>query len=156
MNGKFLWIDRLPDFAEVFAPGADAHMPHGAREYFAQVTPASVGWRMGMGLGETIFHLGDSLALVAPGPGTVLHIVWVVVGVILAGVCLRLVYKREPGFARTFLLVHSVWWCLFLWFFNASGGASRYFLPLVTTTLLPVLAVHLLREPARRVRWAGL
>jgi 4-amino-4-deoxy-L-arabinose transferase-like glycosyltransferase len=143
LNSKYLWIDRLPDFAETFAPHADALLPHGPREYFARATPASLVWRVVIGLGETIFHFGDALALVAPGPGTVLHVAWVVLGVVLGGISVRLLWKRERGFARTFHLVHTVWWCLFLWFFNASGGASRYFLPLVTTTLLPVLAARL-------------
>jgi Dolichyl-phosphate-mannose-protein mannosyltransferase len=140
VNSKWVWIDRLPDFAEVFAPHSDALLPHGARDYFAHVTPAALGWRVGMGLAETVFHLGDALALVAPGPGTVLHVTWVVLGVVLALAATRLVYKSEPGFTRSFHLVHAAWWWLFLWFFNANGGASRYFLPLVCTTVLPALA----------------
>jgi Dolichyl-phosphate-mannose-protein mannosyltransferase len=148
-NGRFLWIDRLPDFAEVFAPHADARLPHGAREYLAQATPGSIAWRFGMGLAETIFHLGDALALVAPKVGGVLHVVWVVIGVLAAGAAGYCLWRREPGFARTFLLVHTGWWFAFLWFFNASGGASRYFLPLVATTLAPVLAARLVADLPR-------
>jgi hypothetical protein len=141
-NGRFFWVDRLPDFAEVYAPHADARLPHGVREYLAHATPGSVAWRFGMGLAETIFHLGDALALVAPKVGGVLHVVWVVTGVLAAAAAGYFLWLREPSFARTFHLVHAGWWFLFLWFFNANGGASRYFLPLVATTLAPALATR--------------
>ncbi len=155
LNGKYLWIDRLPDFAEVFAPGGEARLPHTAREYFAQATFGSVAWRVGMGVAESIFHLGDALALVAPRPGSVLHVIWVVLGVIAAGVALRCTWRWRPGFQRTFMLVHAAWWCAFLVFFNAAGGASRYFLPLVATTLAPALAAGFVERagPARLPRW---
>jgi 4-amino-4-deoxy-L-arabinose transferase-like glycosyltransferase len=152
-NGRYFWVDRLPDFAEVYAPHAYARLPHGVREYLAQVTPGSVAWRFGMGLVETLFHLGDALALVAPKVGGVLHVVWVVIGLLAALLAGHCVWSREPGFARTFHLVHAGWWLLFLWFFNANGGASRYFLPLVVTTLVPALAARLIsnRRLARSV-----
>jgi 4-amino-4-deoxy-L-arabinose transferase-like glycosyltransferase len=148
-NGRFLWIDRLPDFAEVFAPHADARLPHGAREYLAQTTPGALAWRVGMGLAETIFHLGDSLALVAPRPGGVLHVAWVVLGVLAAVAAVVLLWRCERGFRRTFLLVQCGWWFTFLVFYNSVAGASRYFLPLAATTLLPVLAVRLAAELTR-------
>lgn len=143
INGRYLWIDRLPDFAEVFAPYADARLPNGLGQYLAQATPGSIAWRAGMGVAETLFHLGDSLSLVAPTPGGVLHIIWVVLGVAAAAFAARLLWRGPPGFARTFHLVHLGWWTLFLAFFNASGGAARYFLPLTATSLAPALALAL-------------
>jgi 4-amino-4-deoxy-L-arabinose transferase-like glycosyltransferase len=158
-NGRLLWIDRLPDYAEVYAPYADARLPHGLREYLSRATPGGVAWRVGMGIGETTFHLGDAMALVAPHPSGVLHVAWVVAGVIGAVAALRLVWRSEPGFRRTFLLVHSGWWIAFLAFFNAAGGAARYFLPLAATTLLPALAARVAADlrragSLRRSRWA--
>jgi Dolichyl-phosphate-mannose-protein mannosyltransferase len=148
-NERFLWIDRLPDYAEVYAPHADARLPHGLCEYLARVTPGALGWRAAMGLGETTFHLGDAMALVAPRPMGALNIGWVVLGAIAAGAAVRVLWRGEPRFMRTFLLVHCAWWFLFLAFFNAAGGAARYFLPLTMTTLAPALAARLVR----RSRW---
>jgi hypothetical protein len=159
LNGKYFWVDRLPDFAEVFAPHADARLPHGAREYLAQATPGSIAWRAGMGLAETVFHLGDSMAVVAPWPGSVIHVVWVVSGVISTLAAVRLLWRREPGFLRTFMLVQCGWWFAFLVFYSAISGASRYFLPLVTTAIMPTLAAFLAAALDRagsflRSRWA--
>ncbi len=148
-NGRFLWIDRLPDFAEVFAPYADARLPHGAREYLAQTSAGALAWRVGMGLAETIFHLGDSLAFVAPRPGGVLHVAWVVLGVIAAAAAVRLVWGWERGFRRTFTLVQCGWWFAFLVFYNSVAGASRYFLPLAATAILPALATRFAAELSR-------
>jgi 4-amino-4-deoxy-L-arabinose transferase-like glycosyltransferase len=156
-NSRAFWLDRISDFAETFAPYADSRLPSGAREYFAHTTPGAVAWRVGMGLAETVFHLGDSLALVAPPPGTVLHVTWVVLGVIAAIAAVRALRRWEHGFLRSFLLVHTAWWFAFLAFYNAGGGgASRYFLPLMTTTLLPILAARLVDRgaPLWRSRWA--
>jgi hypothetical protein len=156
-NDRAFWLDRLSDYAELSAPYAEARLPSGAREYFAHVAPGALAWRFGMGLGETVFHLGDSMALVAPAPGTVLHVTWVVVGGIAAGAALRFIWRWEPGFPRTFMLVHAAWWFAFLAVFNAGGGgAARYFLPLMTTTLAPALAVWFVGRDASaaRPRWA--
>jgi hypothetical protein len=135
----------------------DAQLPSGAREYFAQTTAGAMAKRAGMGLAESVFHIGDSLAFVAPPPGTVLHVTWVVLGVIAAVAAVRALWRWERGFLRTFLLVHTAWWVVFLVIFTSGGGgASRYFLPLVATTLLPVLAARLVDRdaPPWRSRWA--
>jgi len=113
-----------------------------------------------MGVAETTFNLGDAMALVAPVEGGVLHVLWAILGVIAAGAAMRFLWRAPRGFTRTFMLVHTVWWCAFLAFFNAAGGASRYFLPLVTTTLVPALAVHCAEDLARagsvlRSRWVS-
>jgi hypothetical protein len=47
------------------------------------------------------------------------------------------------------MLVHFAWWFVFLAFFNAAGGASRYFLPLVTTTVAPAFAARLAQDLGR-------
>jgi 4-amino-4-deoxy-L-arabinose transferase-like glycosyltransferase len=151
MNGKLFWIDRLPDFAEIFAPHAFDHFPHGAREYLAQTTVAHVASRFGVGLAETIFHLGDALAPVAPAPGSVLHIAWVVLGVLAAIVAVPVIVRSPPGFARTFALAQCGFWFTFLWFYNAVSGASRYFLPFATTAVLPALAAW----AVARSTWGG-
>jgi 4-amino-4-deoxy-L-arabinose transferase-like glycosyltransferase len=159
-NGRLLWIDRLPDYAETFAPYANARLPHGIIEYWARATPRSIGWRVGMSVAETAFNLGDAMALVAPVEGGVLHVTWAVLGGVAAGAALRLVWRAERGFTRTFMLVHAAWWIAFLTFFDAAGGAARYFLPLVTTTLAPALALRCAKDLARapsplRARWVS-
>ncbi len=158
LNGRYLWVDGLPDFAEVFAPHADAHIPHGVREWLAHATAGSIARRFGMGLAETIFHLGDALALVAPRPGSPVHVAWVVLGVLAALAAVRLLRRSEPGFRRTFMLGQCAWWFCFLVFYCAVAGASRYFLPLVTTAILPSLAAWLAadleqRGSLLRLRW---
>jgi hypothetical protein len=158
LNGRFLWVDGLPDFAEVFAPYADTRIPHGVREYLAVATAGSMAKRFGMGLAETFFHLGDALAFVAPRPGHPFHVAWVVLGVLAALAAVRLLWRSEPGFRRTFMLGQCAWWFCFLVFYCAVAGASRYFLPLVTTAILPPLAVWLADElerkgSIRRSRW---
>ena len=158
LNGRYLWATGLPDFAEVFAPHADARIPHGVGEYLAHATAGSIARRFGMGLAETVFHLGDALAFVAPRPGNPFHVAWVVLGVLAALAAVRLLWKSEPGFRRTFMLGQCAWWFAFLVFYCAVAGASRYFLPLVTTAILPALAAWLAGDLERsgsllRSRW---
>ncbi len=140
VNSRYVWIDRLSDFAEVFAPHAQDRLPHGALEYFAQVSPRALLSRLGMGVAETTFHLADAMALASPRPGAPLHVFWVAVGLASGLVALRWLWRRERGLARTFHLVHVGWTYPFLVLFNANGGSARYFLPLVATTLAPALA----------------
>ncbi len=150
LNGRYLWVEGLPDFAEVFAPHADARIPHGVVEYLAHATAGSIGKRAGMGLAETIFHLGDALAFIAPRPGGVFHVAWVVLGVLAAAAAVRLLVRSERSFLRTFMLAQCAWWFAFLVFYCAVSGASRYFLPLVTTAVLPPLAAWLAADLERR------
>lgn len=152
LNSQYVWIDRLPDFAETFAPHALERLPHGAAEYFAQATPGALASRVGHGLAETVFHLADSMALASPRPGGALHVSWVLVGFASAIVALRWIARRERGLARTLLLTHAGFTFAFLVFFNANGGSGRYFLPLAATTLAPALAAWL-AESGRGAAW---
>jgi 4-amino-4-deoxy-L-arabinose transferase-like glycosyltransferase len=146
-NGRLFWVDRLPDFAEIFAPHAFDHLPRNAREYLAETTVGHVAWRFGMGLAETIFHLGDALAPVAPRPGSPLHVIWVVLGVVGALVAVWALVRSDPSFARTLGLAQCGFWFVFLVFYNAVSGASRYFLPLTTTAIIPALAAWAAARP---------
>ena len=142
-NSRYVWIDRLSDFAEVFAPQAQERLPRGALEYFSQLTPRALLDRLGMGLAETTFHFADVMALASPRPGAPLHVFWVVVGLFTALAALRWLWRSERGVARTFHLVHAGWTYAFLVLFNANGGSARYFLPLAATTLAPAVAASL-------------
>src|SRR6202012_1358480 len=46
-------------------------------------------------------------------------------------------------------LVQCGWWFAFLVFYNSVAGASRYFLPLAATAILPVLSIRLAAELSR-------
>ncbi len=156
LNSRYVWVDRLSDFAETFAPHADDRLPRGALEYFSQLTPRSLLDRVGMGLVETSFHLADVMASVSPTAGGPLHVFMVVLGAVFAVVALRAAYRSPRGLPRTFHLVHAGWTFAFLFVFNANGGSARYFLPLAATTLLPHLALALAAaaaSPARSARW---
>lgn len=148
-NSRYVWIDRLSDFAEVFAPHAQERLPRGALEYFSQLTPRALLDRLGMGFAETTFHFADAMALASPRPGAPLHVFWVAVGLLSALAALRWLWRSERGLARTFHLVHAGWTFPFLLFFNANGGSGRYFLPLAATTLAPALAAALVGAARR-------
>jgi hypothetical protein len=153
-NSRFLWIDRLSDFAEIFAPSADALLPRTPFEYLAQVTPGSVAWRAGMGLAETCFHVGDAVAFVYPTNGSAPHIVLAAIGIIAAFFAAYWLWKSERSWKRTFLLVQTAWFFAFFVFYNAVSGSSRYMLP-ATVWLVAVLATHVESVKTKKVA-AGL
>ena len=137
-NDKFLWIDPLDDFSEVFAPGAMAKLDRGLLAYLHSLTPERALVRAGRGLGETLVHLGDSMSLVSPRPFGPVHIAWIVAGIVAAGFSLRLIWRAHRSFARTFLLVHTAFNFAFFAFYNAVSGSSRYLLPAALGLLLPL------------------
>jgi 4-amino-4-deoxy-L-arabinose transferase-like glycosyltransferase len=157
-NSRYLWMDRLPDYAEVFAPGADALLPHGFVDYVRHVTPGALAWRFAAGLGETVVILLDAVAPDAEHVGGPLHVAAILAALLVVAVALRWLWRLPPGAARTFLLVHAGWSFAFLFVFSVNGGNSRYFLPLAGTVLLPAAAARLAEEAAavgslRRSRW---
>ncbi len=85
VNDRFLWIDPLDDFSEVFAPGALERLDRGPLAYLRALTPGKVLARLGRGLGETAVHLGDAMSLVSPRPFGPVHIAWIALGLIAAG-----------------------------------------------------------------------
>lgn len=142
-NSRYVWIDRLPDFAEVFAPHATDRLPDGLLAYLAQVTPRALAWRVVAGLGEVSFNLLDAFAPAAPTPGGPVHVAGLAAALAALVLALGWLWRRPRGPSRTFLLVHAGWSYLFFVVFSASGANSRYFLPLVATTLLPAFASRL-------------
>ncbi|BDG10372.1 glycosyltransferase family 39 protein [Anaeromyxobacter paludicola] len=152
-NSRLVWIDKLPDFAEVFAPHAYDKLPDGFLAWVAQVTPRALAWRVVGGVGEVSFNLLDAFALVAPTPGGPVHVALIVAALAALVISLRWLWRMPRGPARTFLLVHCAWSYAFFVAFSASGANSRYFLPLVATTLVPAFASRLweaLQAPAPR------
>ncbi len=148
INDRFLWIDPLDDFSEIFAPGALARLDRGPLAYLHALTPGKAALRLGRGLGETLVHLGDSLSLVSPHPFGPVHIGWLALGILAAALSVRLVVKWPPGFQRTFFLAHAALMFAFFVFYNAVSGSSRYLMPLALALLFP-----LGRELASRREW---
>jgi len=155
-NNRFVWIDRLPDYAEIYAPGALDRLPNGFKAWAAQTSWHEIWFGRGvMGLAETAVHLGDSMSFVAPSPLGPVHIPGVVLGFVLLLVALRLLYKSAPSFARTFLLVQAAFFIVFFFSFSVTGGSSRYMLPM-TLTLYAVLAAALATHPVWLRRWGAV
>jgi 4-amino-4-deoxy-L-arabinose transferase-like glycosyltransferase len=157
-NLDTLWMNRLPDFAELFAPQARALLPHGFTEYVHQLTAGALVERIAVGLGETTFLLAESMAPVGGAPGGALHVASVLAGAFATVVALRVVARSFHGSARTFLFLHAGWTYLFLFVFSVNGGNTRYFLPLAATVLAPALAARLVEDlraagSPRRSRW---
>ncbi len=159
VNLEFLWMDRLPDFAETFAPQAGALIPHGFLAYLHHLTPAALGQRVAVGLGETTFLLAESMAPVGGAAGGPAHVAAVLAGALATVAALRHLARTAGGFARSFLFLHAGWTYLFLFVFSVNGGNTRYFLPLAATVLAPAFA-HLVVADVRaagaplRSRWA--
>lgn len=145
-NSRLVWIDKLPDFAEVFAPHAYDKLPDGFAAWLSQTTPRAVAWRVVGGVGEVSFNVLDAFALVAPTPGGPVHVALLAAALAALVVSLGWLWRMPRGPARTFLLVHCAWSYAFFVAFSASGANSRYFLPLVATTLLPAFAARLHAE----------
>ena len=155
-NSRLLWIDRLPDYAEIYAPRALELLPQGFRNWAGQTSWHEIWFGRGaMGTAETALHLGDSMSFVAPGPLGPVHIPGVVLGFVLFLLASRLLYKSPRSFARTFLGVQAAFFVAFFFFFSVTGGSSRYVFPM-TLCLYAVLAVALARNPAWLKRWAGV
>lgn len=156
-NNRLLWIDRLPDYAETYAPGALERLPHGFRDWFAHTTWHEIWFgRVVMGIAETALHLGDSLSFVAPSPLGPVHIPGVVLGFVLFVVALRLLWKRPPSFERTWLVVQAALFVAFFVVFSAVGGSSRYVFPMTLCLFAFVLAPELAVRPRWLRRWAAV
>jgi 4-amino-4-deoxy-L-arabinose transferase-like glycosyltransferase len=158
-NLDSLWIDRLPDFAEVFAPQAHASLPHGFVDYLHHLTPGALLHRVVVGVGETLFILAESMAPAGGVTGGALHVAAVLVGAAATVVALRFLWRATGGFTRAFLFLHGGWTFLFLFIFSVNGGNTRYFLPLAATVLAPALAARVVEDVRRagsagRSRWA--
>lgn len=155
-NNRLLFIDRLPDYAEIYAPRALERLPHGFRDWAAHTNWRELWFGRGvMGIGETALHLGDAMSFVAPSPLGPVHIPGVVLGFGLLLAALRILYKSPAGFARTFLLVQAAFFAAFFVVFSAAGGSSRYVFPM-TLCLYAVLAVALARHPQWLWRWGAV
>ena len=151
-NNRLVWIDRLPDYAEIYAPRAFERLPNGFRAWAAQTSWHEIWFGRGvMGVAETAVHLGDAMSFVAPSPLGPLHIPGVVVGFVLLLLALRLLVRSPAAFARTFLLVQAAFFVAFFVFFSVAGGSSRYVFPM-TLCLYAVLAISLAARP-RWLRW---
>ncbi len=158
-NLHTLWQDRLPDFAEIYAPQAPAELPHGFLDYLHHLTPGALAWRIAVGIGETTFLFAESMAPVGGAPARPLHIAAVIAGAVAAAVALRLIWRNAGGFVRTFLVIHAGWTWFFIFIFSVNGGNTRYFLPLAATVLLPALSARVCTDIAqagsvRLSRWA--
>ncbi|HUJ27230.1 MAG TPA: glycosyltransferase family 39 protein, partial [Myxococcales bacterium] len=155
-NNRLVWIDRLPDYAETYAPHSLERLPNGFREWAAQTSWHEIWFGRGvMGVAETAVHLGDSMSFVAPRPFGPVHIPGVVLGFALMMVALRLLYRSPPSFARTFLLVQSALFIAFFFFFSVAGGSSRYVFPM-TLCLYAVLARALASDSQWLERWTAV
>jgi hypothetical protein len=143
VNSRYLWANGLPDFAELFAPGAEAQLPHSLRDYLAQASASDVLRRVGRGLLETTFSLGDALALASPRPGGVLHLLWVALGLGVAAVAIRAAWQRRESWPGRLVLVHVGVCFAFFVAYDAVAGAARYLLP-VAAVLSAVAARDLL------------
>ena len=155
-NNRLVWIDRLPDYAEIYAPRAFARLPHGFNQWWQQTSWHELWFGRGvMGVAETAVHLGDAMSLVAPSPLGPFHIPGVVIGFVLLLVALRLLWRAERSFARTFLLVQAAFFVAFFFTFSVAGGSSRYVFPM-TVTLVAVLAREAVARPVWLRRWAAL
>ena len=155
-NNRLVWIDRLPDYAEIYAPRAFDRLPHGFRDWAAQTSWHEIWFGRGvMGVAETAVHLGDSMSFVAPSPLGPVHIPGVVLGFALMLLALRILYQSPPAFARTFLLFQAAFFIAFFVFFSVAGGSSRYVFPM-TLCLYAVLALALAAHPRWLKRWAAV
>ena len=155
-NNRLVWIDRLPDYAEIYAPRALDRLPHGFRDWAAQTSWHEIWFGRGvMGVAETAVHLGDSMSFVAPSPLGPVHIPGVILGFVLMLVALRILYQSPKAFARTFLLFQAAFFIAFFCFFSVAGGSSRYVFPM-TLSLYAVLAVALAAHPGWLKRWAAV
>ncbi|MGZ6125597.1 MAG: glycosyltransferase family 39 protein [Myxococcales bacterium] len=151
-NSELLWMDRMDDFAEIFAPGV-LDQPRSFSTWAARTSWHEIWFdRFAMGTGETVIHIGDSLSFLAPTPLGAVHIPGLVLGFVLFLVALRLLYKAPPSFGRTLLLVQAGFFTLFFITFTSAGGSSRYVFPM-TLPLYAVLAVALARNPVWLRRW---
>lgn len=152
-NGQLLWIDRLPDYAEIFSPHALDRLPHGPLQLLRHSTLGRILWdRLVMGAAETSVNLGDAMSLVAPGPVSPLHIAYGVIGFGAALVALRLLWCAPASFRRTFLLVQAGFFVAFFMFFSVVGGAARYLFPM-TISLAAVLARELVARADAQGSW---
>jgi 4-amino-4-deoxy-L-arabinose transferase-like glycosyltransferase len=149
LNSRWLWIDRLPDFAEVVAPRAEQLLPHGPVEYFRQATIGSIAERVASGIFETIFHFGDAMSFVAPYPYGAIHIALVVVGIGATFLAVYLLWKRPRSWLRTFLLVEAAWFYAFFAFYDAVSASSRYLIPM-TMMLVAILSEAIAAFEPRR------
>lgn len=154
-NNQMIWIDRLPDFAEIYAPKAFDHLPQGFLQWWQRTTWHEIWFgRCVMGVAETAVHLGDAMSLVAPSPLGLLHRPGVVIGFVLMLVALRLIWRTPSSFPRTFLLVQAAFFMIFFCGFSVAGGSSRYVFPM-TLTLVAVLARRAVYRPEWLKRWAA-
>ena len=141
-NNRLLWNNRMPDYAETYAPHALERIPHGFSQWIRHTTFLDVVWgRLLMGIAEVSVHIGDAISLMTPRNLGPWHIPGVIVGFALFVVALRLLWKEPPSFKRTFLLVQAAFFVVFFVWFSVLGGASRYMIPM-TLPLLAVLATH--------------
>jgi hypothetical protein len=152
VNSRYLWANGLPDFAELFAPGADARLPHSLWEYLTQTSALDILRRLARGLLETTFQLADSLALVSPQPGGGLHVLWVTLGLVTVAVAVRAAWRMRSSWGGRFVLVYAAWSFAFFVVYNAVAGAARYFLPLAAV-LIAVAARELLGWARDNGQW---
>jgi hypothetical protein len=156
-NNRLLFIDRLPDYAEIYAPGALDRLPHGFQDWLHHTTWHQIWFgRLVMGVGETALHLGDSLSFVAPRPLGPVHIPGVVLGFALFLVALHRLYRTPGSFDRTFLFTQAALFVAFFVVFSAAGGSSRYVFPMTLCLFAFVLAKDLARKPAWLLRWGAV
>ncbi|MCA1828958.1 MAG: glycosyltransferase family 39 protein [Myxococcales bacterium] len=152
-NDRLLYIDRLYDFSELYAPHAWDRLPHSFAEWARQATLTEIFVRRGaMGLGETCIHLGDAMSFFAPGPFAPLHVAGVILGLTLFVVAVRIVIRQPSSLERTLLLVMALFFFCFFWFFSAASGSSRYLFEM-SVWFYAVLAAALWSHPIWLKRW---
>jgi hypothetical protein len=140
-NNKLLWNNRLPDYAEIYAPGGLAQLSHGFGAWLRTTTLHDLLVRIGMGICEVALHTADAMTLVAPAPLGRFHIPQLFVGFGLFVLALVFLWRSERSVLRTFLLVHTALFLVFFVNMAAIGGSSRYMIPMVIP-LVAVLAAH--------------
>jgi hypothetical protein len=140
-NSRLLWVDRLPDYSETYAPHGFDRLPHHISFE-----------RIYMGIAEVLVHLGDAMSFVAPAPLRAVHIPGVVLGFALLVITVRTLTKHQArSLARSLLLTQ--FWVFAVFFgliFTAAGGSSRYVFPMVIC-LYAALAKGLVDRA--RTRW---
>jgi|GEM_PF-1526141 len=152
-NNRLVWIERLPDYAEIYAPHGFDRLPKGLFEYLHRTTLSRFLWeRVVLGIGETALHLGDAMSLVSPRPFGPLHLVWVLLGFAAGLWAVRLLWRAPPSLERMFFLVQASFFAVFFVFFSSAGGSSRYVFPM-TLSLAAVVARELVVRARAQGTW---
>jgi Dolichyl-phosphate-mannose-protein mannosyltransferase len=154
-SNQLLWMGKLSDYSEIFAPHALETIPKGPGGYLARTPALAVLERIGLGLGETLVHLGDAMSLISPGPFGAVHLALIVIGLCCALASVWLVWRSPRGFVRTYLLVQAAGCYVFFALYNEVSSSSRFLFPM-SLSLAGVLAAGLASVAEREGAWLSV